>query len=334
VNTVPTRGTRGSFRFHPVRTTAALAEIGAAAVALRRTIRRVGPTLIDANSVRSGLIAVNARRRADPPVVVRVRDVLPHTPAGHLVAHLVRRRSAGLIANSAHTAQRFPGRGGAALRVLNPSIDVERFAGAQARAETRRALGVPADAPVLVIVAQITQWKGQADGIKLLEVLRRTHPDARLLLVGEAKFVETSTRYDNRTYLAGLQAAAGRLGDGAVSFLGEREDVPDVLGAADLALVPSWEEPFGRSVVEAMAAGVPVIATTTGGPREVITDGEDGFLLPPCRPERWAALAAELLDDPGRRARVAERARGTARRYDRLGQPARVLEQYRALGVI
>ena len=53
-------------------------------------------------------------------------------------------------------------------------------------------------------------------------------------------------------------------------FLGERDDVPDLLAAVDLLLVPSWEEPFGRSVVEAMAAGVPVLATDVGGPAEIL----------------------------------------------------------------
>ena len=108
-------------------------------------------------------------------------------------------------------------------------------------------------------------------------------------------------RYDNEAFLESLRRLAAQLGVAdRVAFLGEREDVPDILAALDLLLVPSWEEPFGRVVIEAMSMSVPVIATNVGGPAEVVRDGEDGILLPPGRPATWAAVAFELLSDPGR----------------------------------
>jgi glycosyltransferase involved in cell wall biosynthesis len=88
--------------------------------------------------------------------------------------------------------------------------------------------------------------------------------------------------------------------EGDVTFLGEREDVAEILAATDLLLAPSWEEPFGRAVIEALAMEVPVAATAVGGPAEILQPGVDGVLLPPRRPETWTAEIVELLGDQPR----------------------------------
>ena len=109
----------------------------------------------------------------------------------------------------------------------------------------------------------------------------------------------------------GLRELVAREGlQDRVSWLGEREDVPELIGALDVLLLPSWEEPFGRALIEAMALGVPVVATSVGGPPEIVEQGRQGYLLAPrapsdvgggdraagaqpgARPRRWAAPAA------------------------------------------
>jgi glycosyltransferase involved in cell wall biosynthesis len=119
-----------------------------------------------------------------------------------------------------------------------------------------------------------------------------------------------AARYDNEAYEAALHGLTSDLGVGeAVTFLGERTDIPEILRALDVVLVPSWEEPFGRTVIEAMAMGTPVIATSVGGPAEIIRSGRDGLLLPPRDPARWAESVCNLLrhpeirEDMGRRGR-------------------------------
>ena len=85
--------------------------------------------------------------------------------------------------------------------------------------------------------------------------------------MGEVKFAGLCTRLDNRGYVAGLHRLVEGLGFvDAVEFVGERDDVPEIMAQADVLLVPSAEEPFGRTVVEAMAVETPVVATNIGGP--------------------------------------------------------------------
>jgi len=86
--------------------------------------------------------------------------------------------------------------------------------------------------------------------------------------------------------------------DERVSWLGEREDVPELMRALDVLLMPSWEEPFGRSLIEAMALGVPVAATNVGGPPEIIDDGREGYLLDPRDPAAWAGAIARIAESP------------------------------------
>jgi len=158
---------------------------------------------------------------------------------------------------------------------------------------------------LLGVVAQLTPWKGQDTAVQALGILCSQGIDAHLLLVGSAKFRSPAARYDSQAYVRRLRrlVTAGGLED-RVSWLGEREDVATLVRALDLVLVPSWEEPFGRVVLEALALQVPVIATDVGGPREILTEGREGLLRPPRSPEAWAQAIRTLADDAGARERM------------------------------
>jgi glycosyltransferase involved in cell wall biosynthesis len=111
--------------------------------------------------------------------------------------------------------------------------------------------------------------------------------------------VARATRFDNDAYVAGLRRLVADAGlEDRVSWLGERDDVPELVRALDALLLPSHEEPFGRALLEAMALEVPVLATNVGGPPEVVRDGRDGYLLAPEEPAAWAAAARRLAEDP------------------------------------
>jgi L-malate glycosyltransferase len=308
----PIPATDASFRLHARHTTRALLELSAQATAVRATTRRTRPHLVHANTTRAAIAAVAARRLGGPPVVAHIRDWVPPGRTAQLTLRFVASGAAVTLANSRFAAAQVT-TGADAVRVVHNPVDHRRF-GVVGRAEARRRLGLDDRDEVMAVIAQLTPWKGQAEAIETARLLRETRPRLRLLLVGSAKFVAPGTRYDNAGYAEELRARAADAGLGdSVRLLGEREDVPGVMAALDLLLVPSWREAFGRVAAEALAAGVPVLATEIGGPAEIVRDGIDGRLLPPRDPRAWAAAAAELLDDPARRAAMGRAGRGRVR---------------------
>ncbi len=120
-------------------------------------------------------------------------------------------------------------------------------------------------------------------------------------------------------YTAALQATVAQAGMGdRVRFLGtaQRSEVPQVLAQHDVLLFPSeWDEPFARSVLEAMAAGLAVVGTTTGGTGEILVEGETGLTFAAGDAGQLARQIQRLVDDPGLRQRLAQSARQIVRQY-------------------
>ena len=316
------RGTDLSFRLRPVTTARGMAELARSAHAVRRHARAWKADVVHANGLRAGLIAVTPVLGRRPPVVLQVHDRLSSGPVTQAVRRVLARGCAHVMAVSHVSADAFnAGLGRPAADVVYISIDHDRFRlGASDPAATRRELGVAPDAPLLGQVAQITPWKGQLVAIEALAELRRRHPTAELLLVGRVAFSGKGVRYDNRRYHERLHTRVRELGlDGAVHFLGQRSDVPGLMAALDLLLLPSWGEPFGTVVAEAMAVGTVPLVSDDGGPAEYVEDGVTGRTLPPHRPDLWGRAAADLLDDRGRLAEIGRRAAETAARFTTLG---------------
>jgi glycosyltransferase involved in cell wall biosynthesis len=310
---LPIRGTDGSLRLHPARTPRALLELAQASAQLRRGAAAIGAEVIHANSIRAGIALTGAVPPA-PATVVHVRDCLPPGRVSSLSLRAIGRADA-VIANSEYTRSTL-GPAAPGARVVHNAVDLARFDRAAGdRAAARARLELDGAGPVLAVVAQITPWKAQDDAIGIARLLREEHPGLRLLLVGSPRFDSAATRYDNVGYLESLRRQANEAGmDGSVLFLGERDDVPKVLRAVDLLLLPSWEEPFGRAAIEAMATAVPVAATEVGGPPEILAGCDCGLVLPPRRPRAWADAIRPLLAEPGRLREMGERGREAARR--------------------
>jgi L-malate glycosyltransferase len=323
----------GSLKLHPIHTPVALGAMTAAGGALYRSLRAWRPDILHANSIRAGLIAAPAARAARCPLVLHVRDRLPPSRAALRLQSALAGCADAVVAISQHVAEAFdPGEQTRRLEVIDNPFDFARLDPARIdRIQARAGLELPVDAPVLSLIGQITPWKGQEEAVRALACVRRAHPEAMLLLVGEAKFTSRATRYDNRAYLRGVETLVRQLGlDDAVRFLGEREDVPEILRASDIALVPSWDEPFGRAVVEAMAMGVVTVATAVGGPSEIVRDGVDGVLVAPRQPEAWATAIDRILhDDPARLAMGAAARRAAVARFGNDRHAAAVVALYR-----
>ncbi len=304
----------GSLRLHPLHSARALVAIAHAALAVQQIARRTGASLVHANSTRAGLAAVLAARYGGPPAIVHVRDCLPTTRAAMTVRRILGEGAAMIFANSRYTAANFTAAGcSAPVVVVHNPVDLSRFDPDRIRrSEVRDKLGLNRSTTLMGVVAQITPWKGQEDAIRALAVLRSRRP-AELLLVGEAKFRGGQSRYDTDGYQSLLRRIAQDLGlADAVHFLGERRDIPEILRALDLLLVPSWEEPFGNVAVEAMAMETPVVASDVGGLAEIVRDRVDGLLLPPRQPERWAEAIDWLIARPGLRAKMGRSGRRRA----------------------
>jgi L-malate glycosyltransferase len=273
-------GTDGSLKLHPLHTPRTLVELARATRAVRELSRRHRIDVVHANSIRASLIASGASTAGGAPAVAHVRDCLPSGVVSGLVARIIRSRAARVVANSAYTLDRF-GAGEMGVVVHN-SVDQTRFAA------RRPASSASNGSFTLGVVAQLTPWKGQDDAVRALALVRAQHPDVRLVLAGSAKFVSAQTRFDNKAFVRDLKALIAELDlEDAVEFAGECEDVVSIYAGLDAVLVPSWEEPFGRAVIEAMAMGVPVIATDVGGTAEIVDDRRTGLLAPPRSPERW-----------------------------------------------
>jgi len=296
-------GTAGSLRLHPLHTPWALTEIAVAGAQVGRLARRHGCEIVHANSIRSGLI-VGLSPRTRVARVVHVRDCLPRALLASATLRMIAATATIVVANSRYTARSVQDVAPSALlEVVHSPVDLARWnPGRIDRAHARARLGRAGERRVLLgVVAQLTAWKGQDTAIEALRLLRDEGVDAHLLLIGSAKFVDRATRLDNEAYVARLRELVEHAGlQERVSWLGERDDVPELVRALDVLLLPSSEEPFGRVLVEAMALEVPVLATEVGGPSEIVEHGREGFLLPPREPSAWARAVADLAADPER----------------------------------
>ncbi len=175
--------------------------------------------------------------------------------------------------------------------------------------------GLPDVHPRIGIVGRLTDQKGHSDALEALALVNRTRP-AHLLILGAGPLE------------AQLKAQAAALGIvDKIHFLGWREDVSAILPHLDLMLSASLWEGFPTVLLEAMAQGVPVIATDVSGSRELVIDGETGLLAPPGEPQRLAECVQQLLNEPALASRLAAAAyehalqytmQNTARHYEEI----------------
>jgi glycosyltransferase involved in cell wall biosynthesis len=187
----------------------------------------------------------------------------------------------------------------------------------------RQAVAVPwpaGDHPLLIHVGRLTRQKGQAYLLQAFRAVVSQWPGARLVLVGEGELAAT------------LRAEVAALGIAErVTFAGTSSNVPALLARADLFVLPSLWEGLPTVMLESIVCGLPVVATGIPGIREVITDGESGWLAPPADAAALAAAITDALRSPEERRARAERARPAVAPYTMDAASAALLELYRQL---
>ena len=262
---------------------------------LIRLLRRERFSLVHAHGPEACMLAGLACPPTRVPLVI-TRHVLDEATTNWRLRQLARmtlfaaRRAAAVVAVSNAVARRLEEAGAArpgAVHVIPNGVELERFddpALSLRRGEFRRALGVEPDESLLLLPAVLREGKGHEVLIEALPEIKARVPRARVAFAGGGELE------------GALRARAERHGN-AVMFLGQRGDVPELLAACDLVVLPSMAEALPTALIEAAAAGRPVVGTRVGGTPEVVEEGETGLLVPPGDSAALAAAVVSVLTD-------------------------------------
>jgi glycosyltransferase involved in cell wall biosynthesis len=208
-----------------------------------------------------------------------------------------------------------------AIEVVYNGVDVDRFADHPPKAEARRRWDVPAGAAVIVQVGNLRSVKDHPTALRAFAKVTQARPDALLFLAGDGPDREK------------LLAMAGQLQIvERTRFLGPVREIPSLLAAADVMLMTSLSEAHSVSLLEGMAARLPIVATNVGGIPETVADGVSGLLAPAGCPEEIAACLVRLLNDADMRSAMGQAGHERVRaKFLRSDMHRRYLEIYRQL---
>ncbi len=208
------------------------------------------------------------------------------------------------------------------FEVIHSGVDIERFRRARLASShhSRRAFGLPEDGPLVGCVARLVPVKGVRHLLEAVPLVRAAVPQAAVVFVGDGPLRGELER----------RAAVLQL-NGAVTFLGLRRDVADIVALCDVVVLPSLNEGMGRAAVEAFAAGRPVVGSRISGIQDVITDGQTGLLVPPADPNALAHAIIRCLASPALSDAMGRRAQGEAERYSLIQMIAKIDRLYTGL---
>ena len=279
-------------------------------------MRRRRYHIVHTHTTKAGLLGRLAARMAGVPIVI-------HTPHGHAFHGYIGEAGSGALRRverwlARHTdriiclteAERQDHiRLGIAppdhFEVIHSGVDIERFKRAAGDGvRKRRELGLPAQGPLVGCVARLVPVKGVDHLLEAVPGILAAIPQAVVVFIGDGPLRPA------------MEARAAALGlNGAVAFLGLRKDVPDLLPLFDVVVLPSLNEGMGRAAVEAMASGKPVVGSRIGGIQDLVTDGQNGLLVPPGDPHALAGAVVRCLQDPVSAALMGRKGRTAADAY-------------------
>ncbi|HYN68591.1 MAG TPA: glycosyltransferase [Candidatus Eisenbacteria bacterium] len=264
----------------------------------------------------AGLIALAAARLHRRPLLIYahgadVRVTAQRSPVHRALARLVARQADIVVTNSAATAE-LVARLGASAEIVPPGVDFERFSPAD-RTDARARIGLPSHGLVALYVGGLSPRKGADVFAAAIAAVPSWHG----IMVGEGELEPLIRAKNPAIDLIGVKAP---------------DDVPDWMRAADVVVVPSREEPLGLAAVEALACGVPVVASETGGLAEVVQPEVNGLLIPAADSSALSA-ALRRLEDGGLRLRLGAAARASVARHDIRTTSEEMSRLWRQLGL-
>jgi len=302
-----------------------------ALVALRRAIRDFRPGIVHTHSSKAGVLGRLAARLERVPVVVHTVHGFGFTPLQSAVKRklfftaekIAARWTDHFVAVSRRNLERGVELGLWAedeASVIRAGIDLRRIRQAADGSRSRERLGIPSGVPVITQIGNFKPQKAPLDFVRAAAEVAGKVPAARFVMVGDGPL------------RAAAGTVAGELGIAdRVCFPGWWDDVPDLLAATTVSVLSSRHEGLPCSVVESLAAGVPVVATAVDGTPEVIEPGVNGELV---KPGDWRALAEAvtgILVDDGRRRAMSQAAADGLDSFDRDVMVRQLEELYRCL---
>ncbi len=302
---------------------------------LLRLFRRQRFDIVHTHNPKTGVFGRIAARLAGTPIVVNTVHGVYGTDgsAARRATYLTLERIAAACSDFEFCQSREDLEMLRALRIVRPErsmyigngVDLAIFdPGAVDRSAVRASLGLDDATIVIGTVGRLVWEKGLREVFDAAERIHGARPGVRFLVVGprdegKADAVPEATVVD-------LERR------GVVRFLGLRRDVRDLYGIMDMFVLASYREGFPRSAVEASAMGLPLVLTDIRGCREAVTDGQNGFLVPPRDARRLEAALVRLIDDPQMRRRFGDASRQKAlSAFDERRIIGQILDTYRVL---
>lgn len=284
----------------------------AALLKLARLLRQQRPAIVHTHTAKAGTLGRIAARMAGVPIVIHTFH--GHTfsgyfsPAATRLFLAIERRLASTSTKIVTVSE------GQRLELLRLQIGTPEQVVAIPlgleldcllrseirRGELRQQLGIPPETALIGVVARLVPIKDIATFLEAASDLRRSRPDVQFLIVGDGE-LRSSLMQQARTL--GLERCA--------HFLGWQRDIAAIYADLDLVTLSSLNEGTPVCLIEAMAAGLPVVATRVGGVPDLIEHGKTGLLVPPKDPKALSMAMKTLLDDPGRRREMGRLGRET-----------------------
>ncbi len=278
-------------------------------ISIFRILRRSKPDIVHTHTSKAGILGRLAAWMARVPIII-------HTPHGHVFyGHFGRslsrmflqmERLLGKITHHHIALTPEECNDYLSLRVAQPNntsvihsgVDLQRFSkGAKQRTEKRKELGFSPHSLVVGYVGWLIPIKGVTYLVNAMAKIVEQHPKSLLVLVGKGDDKgEEEIKLKEQVERAGLADK--------VRFLGWRPDVDEIMGCFDIFVLPSLNEGMGRVLVEAMSAGLPIVASRVGGIPDLVKHGENGLLVPPADTGALEKAISALLQDGARRKRM------------------------------
>ncbi len=270
-------------------------------------LKKIDPQIIHVQSIALGIPALLAKKFFKKPYIVYCRgsDVNLSWRRISLIPKLVLKNADRVIALTEDMRGKIKNIYGKDSEIIPNGIDTEKFTNLS-KDEVRNKLGIKKDEKIIIFVGTLKFVKGIQYLVEAMKIISKNNPEAKLILIGDG---------DERENLKKFVESLGLVG--CINFLGRKpnEEIPEYMVASDIFVLPSLSEGFTVTILEAMASGLPIVATNVSGLPEITKEGENGFLVEPKNSQQLAEKILFLFQDDNLRKKISENNLKKAQNY-------------------